>query len=1566
MGPVSHLYEHVTLHSHETVAELRELLERFLKRRDPSNCVSTVQGTASHSPPLSSTTTDDEIDSLAVFLVSYLAGATSPLLRRIFLLSCLPPLLQTRAPVTPLGAATPETPPHKAPAKLHAAQPDSVSKLLGPGHGGASEERNISPSAADRQLCLRLNYLPKSYTLSTALRRLGNTYLAAENPLAAIAVYTASLRFLFSEKTQGRPPPAAELLRERAIVVSNRSAAYLRLGHARAALRDATAGVQLDPSYAKAWFRRASACAALAKALSIYAAQLPAAVADDLRIAQSRYEASEPRFCEKRRSARVALRRAIETLRTEEACASRISAESGKRESTNLRDAAATSATDLLERADFRLGSCPCRLSRQRGMVHRGAASDGVEPARMRCRGGSEAASSLPPGSRGYPHFPSNAGTCGAAAKTSTELERPTSTALVNPYCDYLHSCMRVTKEATEGRGVLLLHGPEHVENAVAAGAKNSSKSPDLTRSDAPFSGADRRLLLREYPVASYCLPSANSPVPSLLPPPGMPKAALRRVWTKRSPVASACGSRAVCAGCFALVDEFSEMQDVEGLVEIGVTTDRMQTRLCAAVTLTSPCPWCTSALFCCAECREASHHVAFCRNSFGGQDSCAARETSSTDRDRTSAPECSGDGRGGGSALRRVGEASAAVFEHVEQAALCTLSEASSSPAGQTAPERPLSQKREPQEDAQLLARSRALRPNSDSSFRPAKSPDQTWSTQERYQMLLREASRERARAVASILATELRPPGTALKRGPDPLEMPQEERQCSGGSMGSMEKRLPEEEAPQSVSKTEGVSVAGTNRVGGEQEEHSVGGSLLCHDTRTLRSTVSWTVARTAGGCLEDSTRHVARQIMPFYVQALPQHKRAQSTPKRANGCEGKAGVTPEPLPEIAEYSHAHAHAPRGPGDRMTPRESARGPADGESADDGTRRENLAFFSSSACASSRVPSEPQRQADWTASRLRSLSRHLPGDADALCDFVVNAVWIAGEYCLVSRVKALSSVRGEGVSKENGSKSGRHTAVQSFESGMALWEDGCPADFDMLLGAALRAYSTVWSNSFGLALVLDESGDAWRLGRGLYLDSETAASATEVTLSYGPVAGRGGNSWTERQAVLHKEALFHCRCKICTAWPSLVKELGECGTAFTGGRGRICPLHPDFFGGLPCPRCFGDSKLLREVKNTVLADECTAAQRQNHLKEGSGAAKGDALLDALRALLIDLASTQQKTHDKIGRRPPPSMGAHPEGSLDCRGVAALRGVPFLLRALICDLNSGRSAAAPRSRENGTEARSASPSTGHRACSYDPQQHVRRSATSRYTTPATLAVLGHSCVAIPARAGEEGEDPKWQCVCCKTLWADRREVTELFEQPRSAMVRDISAAHAAVQKALLAARRAPASPRTGGEKEVCALDNRLRDRSPELPAVRMLLADLLQAAASATGQLSHEVCEVLDLRAMFESTCPQFQCESGNLPGDADHRVVACDSLLGATWVLSLRYAMGWRQPELCVELYKCASLAANAGAFAEAALLSRAAYQTARRCYGSQHALPLLIHKLCDALPGGNGQLAL
>ncbi|CBZ53111.1 conserved hypothetical protein [Neospora caninum Liverpool] len=1634
MGHVSHLYEHVKLHSPETLAQLRAVLSTFLLERDSRQQSSPPRGTDAVQPNLPRAAEQDETD-LVAFLVSS-AQTVEPLLRRVFLLSCLPPwpFLPATAQPSPRDSPTGNSG-GKESLDPSVSNPERVSPL-----SASCPETTSARQPSSQQACICWYHLRKSGPISAALRRLGNTFLAAETPRLAIAAYTASLRFLplsNSNATQLHAEQVQTPCRDLAVILSNRSAAYLRLGNARAALRDGTAGIRLDPSYPKAWFRRASACTALAKALEFHVSQLSAVLDACWRRSEASCRSPEHSRAAKIQRQRDLTQKAVATLQKEAAYASSVCTALRKREDTlsckgsvaetrvatkggtegsadtgdeldlllcSLRENSAWA--DLKEDGKPASGACHC--------VH--AARIDVPEQSWRCGTGDregqlgEALITQPsrPSKTSFPECFASTPTGPAPQNSQTvdggEVDQlDQHVAESNPYLEYIHPRLRVREDdTTEGRGVVL----------ALASARSSKRTADevsrqsgIAKLRLPAFSTDPQVVLREYPVASYCLPSENSPLPRL--PPGGSRELLGQVWEECiSESRSSCGSKAVCTGCFTPVDTFWEAEDADwgGEFDDGLR----RSRLCS-ITLTTPCLWCTSALFCCEECRDVSHHVATCRHSFGERDAATKEQTQCGRK----APSAHGVPNTPESVLA-VEDASNAILDCIEQAVVCVISESGRSPSDKEAPGRE-GLGTEAATESQSATHRRGLgqekAPEGSAGPRPGLK-----SVRERSQMLIQAADVERARAVAAILQAA-------------PIEADSPLSEAKGDQAEAREVPVPAPERSHAAAQESDTSLAAAAACGaGNAKAANSGGRVSArrpsHDTATSEPrsrSMNLPVARTAGGCLEDSTRHVARQIMEVYVASLS-----------VNG-SALRGVFESPSDD----------------ERNDSRASLAASGDETGVDFVLPGSSLRVSTSSEAADAARPS-------WTASRMLSLAWHLPDDADALCDFLVNAVWIAGEYFFARSSSTVERLRRRTQNREAGEAQDGSAPSDGVE-GKDLWTHWFTGVTGrLLLRAALRSYGAVWSNSFGLSLLLDESDSDWNVGRGLYLyasqfnhsclpnalavfgsggrpadnearrvdgaspgtetatcsipfatgcpievrlcegsprgDSGKKSSEVEVTLSYGPVAGRGRKGWVGRQEVLRSEALFECRCKACTTWPPLA-EFGGSENALDRGTGPL-PLHPDLLGGLPCPRCCGDPALWQKVSAAAVLsnDRAIGLPRPRGIAASVSVAQGrllhnDALLDAVRALMIDREYEGRKANTRAGNGPPQGQVAHrrtPSEAFSGRshgGVAALRGGAFFLRTLVTDMKREKEAATGNgSRE---EVASAVSTNGSRPRCPDSRQHAAAvDCFARWTDSAMLAVLGHSCVAVPARGGRDGA-PAWRCLCCGTVWTSDAQVARSFEGPRAAALRGIAAARSAVQKALRLAR-VPRFP-PGRNEEGKTGEEREQTEELTVAGVRSLLDELLHEVARTTGHLSHEVCEVLDLRAMFESTCAHslFGCESvcgedngptkaacpasasakgGAKPvlatGKGNHDAAAFEALLGAIWVLSLRYESGWRQPELCVELYKCASLAGNAGAMEEATVLSLAAQKTANRCYGVHHRISQLVHNLREALP--------
>ncbi|KAL8450805.1 hypothetical protein Emed_002262 [Eimeria media] len=127
----------------------------------------------------------------------------------------------------------------------------------------AQKERNRLVPASD-VVWAELWWLQPSKTLSSQLRLWGNAAISRGHIAAAEALYTAALALL---------PSCEGTARLSAVLHANKSLASLRLGKVSAALRAATEAAAADPTYRKAWHRRASALSCLRDLVHRHCAQ---------------------------------------------------------------------------------------------------------------------------------------------------------------------------------------------------------------------------------------------------------------------------------------------------------------------------------------------------------------------------------------------------------------------------------------------------------------------------------------------------------------------------------------------------------------------------------------------------------------------------------------------------------------------------------------------------------------------------------------------------------------------------------------------------------------------------------------------------------------------------------------------------------------------------------------------------------------------------------------------------------------------------------------------------------------------------------------------------------------------------------------------------------------------------------------------------------------------------------------------------------------------------------------------------------------------------------------------
>ncbi|KAL8451484.1 hypothetical protein Emag_002706 [Eimeria magna] len=130
-----------------------------------------------------------------------------------------------------------------------------VSHVQGKGNRSVSA-RNV--------VWVELWWLQPSTALSSQLRLWGNDALSRGHTAAAEALYIAALALL---------PSCEDTARLSAVLHANKSLASLRLGKVAAALRAATEAAAADPTYRKAWHRRASALSCLRDLVRRHCAQ---------------------------------------------------------------------------------------------------------------------------------------------------------------------------------------------------------------------------------------------------------------------------------------------------------------------------------------------------------------------------------------------------------------------------------------------------------------------------------------------------------------------------------------------------------------------------------------------------------------------------------------------------------------------------------------------------------------------------------------------------------------------------------------------------------------------------------------------------------------------------------------------------------------------------------------------------------------------------------------------------------------------------------------------------------------------------------------------------------------------------------------------------------------------------------------------------------------------------------------------------------------------------------------------------------------------------------------------
>ncbi|KAL8439094.1 hypothetical protein Efla_003141 [Eimeria flavescens] len=362
----------------------------------------------------------------------------------------------------------------------------------------------------------------------------------------------------------------------------------------------------------------------------------------------------------------------------------------------------------------------------------------------------------------------------------------------------------------------------------------------------------------------------------------------------------------------------------------------------------------------------------------------------------------------------------------------------------------------------------------------------------------------------------------------------------------------------------------------------------------------------------------------------------------------------------------------------------------------------------------------------------------------------------------------------------------------------------------------------------------------------------EERREKTEICISYGPLVGLENSSWGHRQDWLLRHAGFCCRCEACS--PPTTAASSPCVIAFS--HELLC--------GVPCPVCTSLPQFRRLLKV---------------LQEGDASRLEE---DALRGVALQVARTFLHLPDKAIS--PTQQEKHPHPQLQAVGPSIYASLPAETRQLVASFSQLASL-----------------------------EQFNRQPQRTWTTTQTLALLGHSGMALWAPAG---------CIPCESsaaipsfLETGKRlfEYTEYrclhcsFLFPAAAIQNAASALEAQLDRmrSVISEQLTPSRPLS--EQQRRAL----------LSGSLEKLMQMIPSTVVVGGLLSTSVWRALQMAARTAHAAARLQ-EDAEASAKAAH--AAASLLTAGVQLLMQTLSLGATQPEVCAHIYKAALLYGRAG----------------------------------------------